>query len=822
MSRTGGGQSATRQWGLKTKLVLAMLLVGLIPLLIGLATSFIQGTREIEEVSGSSFAGLARETARKLDLVLSEEVAKNVRISTDTKLVQALEARRDELMAMSDSQRTAYLDRQADAWDANDPAVTERITDNPLAEVLRQYHTGTYRDPAHPMPVEMRSPTRALFVTDSSGSLVASINAGVAFRHDRQGWWQGAFHGGVGQPYLGPLYFDERLDRYVFSLSLPVMDRVRYQAIGVLHRVYDAKEFLDPAVYPVRFGKTGHAMLIDNEGTVLSCPVLPTGVRVPDESLIPLVTRVQPGWTKAGSDGHGREQTSIIGYAQLPETSRMARASTGGSWHMFVWQSSEELFAPVEHLLSWIAAVGVLAIGLLAGFGYLVASRVVTPIRKLQEAAKLVGRGEFQAPLTLQTGDEIQDLAEEFNRMNAQLQASFAGLSDQIELKEQEAKYLKESTDQILDSVPDPVVILDSHGRAEYMNSAARSAFQAGSGTPAEATLFDILPIDSATKASLRADFHRYAAARDNWSGSEEEREEGPVEPRDPLSPRSSANQKPPRREIQIGSRLYRYDWFVVTGPTQDANRFGYVLRDTTEESRTHDQMIQAEKADSLGLLCAGIGHELNNPLYSLMGLGEAIQQEGDPTRIKAMAKDIVQHGRRMASIIQDFTGLAQSEAKARWIKVDVNELLKQALQQVLLLHECEHLDIHTQLGTLPKLMGKPDDIRQALTTVITNAIQAMKGSGRLSLTTEMEDGLIKIKVQDSGPGIPKSYLNRVFDPFFTTKGPGYGSGLGLTVARRIMKKYGGQIELQTEEGQGTICVLAFPIHEISTVKDRS
>lgn len=822
MSRNGGGQSTIRKWGLKGKLVLAMLLVGLIPLLIGLAMSFIQGTREIEEVSGSSFSGLARETARKLDLVLSEEVAKNVRISTDTQVVQALESRRDELMAMSDTQRSAYLDRQAEAWDAKDPRLTEAITQHSLAEVLRQYQTGTYRDPAHPMPVEMRSPTRALFVTDSRGSLVASINSDVGYRHDGEAWWQGAFKGGVGQPYLGPLYFDERLNRYVFSLSLPVMDRVRYEAIGVLHRVYDAKEFLDPAVYPVRFGKTGHAMLIDSEGTVLSCPVLPTGVRVPDESLIPLVTGVLPGWTKAGSDGHGGTQTSIIGYAQLPETSRMARASTGGSWHMFVWQSSEELFAPVQHLLSWIAAVGVVAIGLLVGIGYLVASRVVTPIRRLQEAAKRVGRGEFQPPLTLQTEDEIQELAEEFNRMNARLQASFAGLSDQIELKEQEAKYLKESTDQILDSVPDPVVILDSQGRTEYMNSAARSAFQLGVGPSADATLFDVLPIDGPTKASLRADFHRYAAAQDNGSGTEEEREDGPVEPRDPLSPRSIAKPKPPRREIQIGSRIYRYDWFVVTGPSEDARRFGYVLRDTTDESRTHDQMIQAEKADSLGLLCAGIGHELNNPLYSLMGLGEAIQQEGDPSRIKAMAKDIVQHGRRMASIIQDFTGLAQVEAKAQWVEVDVNELLKQALQQVLLLHESEHLTIHTRLGDLPKLMGKPDDIRQALTTVITNAIQAMHGTGRLALTTETEQGLIKIKVQDSGPGIPKSYLNRVFDPFFTTKGPGSGSGLGLTVARRIMKKYGGQIELQSEEGQGTICVLAFPVHEISTVKDRS
>ena len=85
---------------------------------------------------------------------------------------------------------------------------------------------------------------------------------------------------------------------------------------------------------------------------------------------------------------------------------------------MFVWQSSDELFAPIEHLFTWVAVFGLLSIILLGMLGYIAASRIVTPIRRLQETAKLIGRGDWQEPITIKTGDEIEELADEINRMN--------------------------------------------------------------------------------------------------------------------------------------------------------------------------------------------------------------------------------------------------------------------------------------------------------------------------------------------------------------------------------------------------------------------
>ena len=147
------------------------------------------------------------------------------------------------------------------------------------------------------------------------------------------------------------MHFDERANTYVFTLSIPIMDSLRYEAIGVLHRVIDAKEFFTPSIAPVRFGKTGHVMMIDSRGIVIACPILPTGVQLSDAGMIPLVTPNYAGWVRAPGDGHGGHDTSIIGFSPLPETSRVTNGSLdSGIWSTFVWQSSHELFSPIQQI----------------------------------------------------------------------------------------------------------------------------------------------------------------------------------------------------------------------------------------------------------------------------------------------------------------------------------------------------------------------------------------------------------------------------------------------------------------------------------------
>jgi two-component system, NtrC family, sensor kinase len=666
-------------------------------------------------------------------------------------------------------------------------------------------------DLGHPVPVITRSTTRSLYVTDRAGRLVASLDNKASYLHAEENWWKGAFHNGVGQPYIGPVQFNPQHQTYTFTLALPIMDSLRYEAIGVLRRIYDAKEFFAPSIDLIRFGETGHVMLIDSRGVVLSCPILPTGTAVSDHALIPLVTPMYPGWTPAPSDGHGGEKTSIIGFAPLSNASRITQSSNGLSWHMFVWQSSEELFGPIQHFFKWTAAFGLLGVGLLVTLGYLAAHRIAAPIRGLQEAARRIGRGEFQEPIHLSTGDEIEELAEELNRMNQQLASQFAGLESQVQLKTEEVKYLQESTAQILDSVPDPVIMIGPQEQIEYLNQASKEALVLENGNVDGTPLFQLLQLDSPTQAKLRQEIHLVQSAI--LTAPQHVIPDQLIKKlHDPLSPANWEHSGGDRRELRLNQRTYRYRWFAIPARPGKEPGVGLVLRDTTEESLLQDQLIQGEKLSSLGVLSAGIGHELNNPLVGVIGLGEAIQEEADPEHMKEYARGIVQHGKRMASVVRDFTGQVGKQFSEAPTLVNINEQLERTLTAVQSVFPSSPIEVRTQFRPLPPLPAKPFELGQAFTNVITNAFQAMKDGGTLEIATTLLEQEIHITIKDTGKGIEPNHLPKVFDPFFTTKGQGEGSGLGLTVAHRIITKLGGQIRLDSEKNHGTVCLIILPI----------
>ncbi|MCS6318566.1 MAG: HAMP domain-containing protein [Nitrospira sp.] len=817
MTSTANPLASALGWGLKRKLIVSMLMVGVIPLLLGLGMAFLQGSKEIQVVSGESFQALATEGARKLDLLVAEEVARTSRIAVHPDVVRALEHRRDALHP-SDRNAAALVQQRA-SWTAGDPATVKTITGNPTALLLQSFYAGSQNEPDQLLPQVVRAATKKLFITDVQGSLFAALTTKAGFSHAETAWWKGTFNKGVGQLYIEDLHFDEQANAYVFSISLPIVDSLRYEVVGVLHRVIDAKEFFSPSTHPIRFGKTGHVMLIDSRGIVLSCPILPTGAQLSSASLIPQVTVRQPGWVTADSDGHGGQGTAIIGFAPLPETSRATNGTVeAGAWHTFVWQSSDELFAPIRHLMMWMMILAGIALGLLATLGYFAASRIVTPVRRLQEAARLIGRGELQEPIQIHTGDELEELAVEFNRMNTQLEAAFAGLNTQVEEKTQEVQYLQKSTDQVLDAVPTPIIMIDQQGLIQYMNRASHEALHTQEQTWSGRPLFDVLPLDDEHLQALRRDL-RLVEEHGLTALARPDQDPAVKEARDPLNQtRNQASSG--RRELRLGPHLYHYAWFPLESRSGAGKRFGLVLRDTTDESRLQDQLIQAEKSGSLDVLTAGIGHELNNPLFGILGLGEAIQEEADLARAKGYAPDIVGHGRKMAAIIRDFTGVATRESKSQRVPVDVTAQLEQALAIAQTSHDCLGLNVQKHYVAVSSVTALPDQLRLAFLNVLTNAIQAMGGQGDLWLTADEQDDLITIKIRDSGPGIPTQHLGKVFDPFYTTKGQGEGSGLGLTVAQRLIKKFGGEIRLESAEGQGTTCIITLPADKAGVRKE--
>ncbi|MCP9456063.1 MAG: ATP-binding protein [Nitrospira sp.] len=806
MNQAGSDHPSQTRWGLKTKLILSMLVVGIVPLIVGLGMAFWQGSREIRDVSGESFKALAMEAARKLDLLVAEEITQTARMANDPAIISELEHRRDT----PQNHRGAAVETSdfEAKWAAGEPNAVRSIMENPLSTLLREYYTGIHNVPGQVQPPIVRASTKMLFLTDIHGMVVAAIGEKPELYHTQTPWWQGAYHKAIGRLFIEDLHFDKRINSYVFTISVPVMDQLRYEVVGVLHRVIDAKEFFSPATHTIRFGKTGHVMLIDSNGLVISCPILPTGVPLSDPTLIPLVTPLQPGWVQASSDGHGGHSTSVIGFAPLLETSRATNGSIDdGSWHTFVWQASEEIFAPIQHLFTWVTIFGVVGLLLLAALGYIAAGRIVTPVRQLMQAAQAIGRGELKTPIIIRSGDELEELAEEFNRMNEQLNAAFAGLTHQVESKTREVQELRQSTDQILDAVSTPILLIDANEQVQYANRAARETLDLHHNRSLPMPLFDLLPLDPTEQHSLRQ-----AIGTGEVQASQQikpmERE---VILRDPLVPMNERPLTDHRPEIHLGSRLYQYQAFRLPAGPGHQSVIGLVLRDTTDESRLHEQLIQAEKSSSLGVLTAGIGHELNNPLFGIIGLGEAIAEEHSLERAKAHARDIVAHGQRMAAIIRDFSGMASKEGENQAIPVSLEDAMDRALALVEATSPTKGVIVTKLYNGGIHVLARPDQLQQALANLMTNAVQAMSGTGTLTLTTALSNRTAVATITDSGPGIPRQHLSKIFDPFFTTKRQGEGSGLGLTVARRIIRKFGGELRIESDEGQGTTCVVTLP-----------
>jgi len=797
------------RFGLRGKLISAMLLVGAVPLVVGMGMALLQGTQELHQMAGVNFESLAAEAARTMDLVFSDELTRTARIARASLLVETLETRAARLESYDEAKLAAVESTAKHQWESGDAQLFEAVTESSLADFLKQQVARPEGETGQIIPASARAATHALFVTDSRGNVVASTTSRVPYASGEEEWWRTAYDHGVGQTHMGNVYFDAQLDLYAFHLSLPIMDRIRYRAIGVLHRVFDAREFLAPSLFPIRFGKTGHVMLLDSLGTVMACPILPTGIRIADTHLVGMVTNAQPGWVKAETDGHGGEGVSIIGFSSLPGTSRVTRASTGATWHTFVWQASEELSAPTHHFLGWLAGFSVVAMGLLSVLGYVASGRIVTPIRRLQQAASLIGKGALEEPIAVQTGDELEQLADEMNRMNAQLQRAFSGLTDTVEQKSQEVRTLQVVNQQILESVPNPIILLDHDGRIEYFNRAAHDVFLDAGEEEEPKRLKDLLHVDDMTEQRLYAEL----TGRSNHAdASEAPMREEAGDPLTPAAPRAVER----RCELRVNQRLYEYQWFRIDAVSGDPSRVGLVLRDVTDERRLQEKVIQAEKFSGLSLLASGLKHELNNPLFGVMGLGEVIAEESNPELIKELAKDVVAQAKRMADIIQELTGQALRETDDEYALVDCNNLIEEIVGRLRATDAGAGIQIHLDLGRLPNIRARPNEIRQVLVNVLTNAVQSMKGQGSLELTTEAHDGHISVKIHDSGCGIPSAYLPKVFDAFFTTKAQGEGRGLGLTIARRIVGSLGGQIEIDSQEGKGSTVAITLPVREPS------
>ncbi len=217
----------------------------------------------------------------------------------------------------------------------------------------------------------------------------------------------------------------------------------------------------------------------------------------------------------------------------------------------------------------------------------------------------------------------------------------------------------------------------------------------------------------------------------------------------------------------------------------------------TAELRQTQDSLVQSEKLASIGLLAAGVAHELNNPLTSiLMNVNLLMEDAGDQPALRAELQRIGEDTVRCKRIIDDLLDFSRRQ-ELDIAPTDLNALVRDALDLLGRGARLQGIDVSAELSSgIARVPCDPARMEQVLANVLVNAVQAMPQGGSLTIGTELRGGFAEISVQDTGPGIPGAIRGRIFDPFFTTKP--HGTGLGLSIVYSIMEAHGGKVEVQS------------------------
>jgi len=220
--------------------------------------------------------------------------------------------------------------------------------------------------------------------------------------------------------------------------------------------------------------------------------------------------------------------------------------------------------------------------------------------------------------------------------------------------------------------------------------------------------------------------------------------------------------------------------------------------------------MVTSEKLASIGLLSAGVAHEINTPLTGISSYVQILQKKLTEANYLQILKKIEDQTDRVSKIVKNLLSFSRNPADLAFHRIDLKESLEEIIS--LIDYRLKSLNINLSLDLKPVLIyAQRERLQQVFINIILNALDAMPGGGQLTIQTRQQEARAIIKITDTGLGIKPEHLPRIFDPFFTTKGIGKGTGLGLSISFAIVKEHEGQILVDSQVGQGTTFTIILP-----------
>lgn len=633
---------------------------------------------------------------------------------------------------------------------------------------------------------------------------------------------------------LGPVYQDSQTSVYLFDLLFPITDPMTQERMGTLMGTYSLTQFLEPYVFDIRFGNTGHAMLIDSQGTVLVCPILPTGSHVTDKPLLASITSDRPGWITAGHDGHGG-QNSIVGFA--PVSFKDIQSDT--RWHSFVRQEPYETDAPIRSLLAKVLLSGVFLVVVMSFLVFVAAERLVKPIRMLKEGTQKIGAGAMKQRLEIHTGDEIESLATSFNEMAQRLSESYGTLEQKVEERTRALTALNQIGTTLIQSLHLQALLqgtLEKVLEVFRLESGLIHLIEEGES---QLVLRAKVGIDS-DDPLVHDQPAVEAVSRESHLWKENLEQDTPSSLRLAKLGFKTVVAVPirsPQRILGCLTLASRNTWPYNAQQLElllsIGNQIGMGVENAMlfqTEKKLVEQLMKMDRMKDAFL--SNISHEFRMPLTAIVGYSELLLDhfKGDFTvQQQEYLLDILDNGKHLSELIStllDISKIRAGKMAVYPVHFTFNDMvlgLERILQPTLIKKQ---MTFQADVSLSSPFFSDPNKIKQVLSNLLANAIKFTPNGGSVRLriveTTFREGPAVMIQVSDTGIGIPAESLDHIFDPFnqidssYTRDYP--GTGLGLAITKSLVELLEGTTKVESTPGQGSVFSIILPAFSYSSV----
>lgn len=819
----------------QARMIFSILLIAGLTWVLGLTVIYIVGKRAIEKSIGLEFQHTAEETSKNFTRLLEHHVEEAYAFTSSPDVLDILHQSNRAYDLTPPKQHLDRVAHMRTEWsdESTRSLLVAHLLQNPASHHLQTFHLKPGRTEGD----------LGTLVIDEKGIVVAATAEPMEIYYGDQPWWKDVLSVSEGKQYISDIEmtnpFKNVPTMYTLSIATPIYDLKGERPIGVLLMVQSVKEFFE-LVTEVKLAKTDHTMLAGSDGNLLFCPIFLVKNHTLEPELVQKVTQPQPGWGSSRADVHHPGERSINGFAPVVVPTAIQGSFGGHRWYIFTSQDPKETYAPIQTLLSWVAGLGLLGMGLLAFFISYATGRLVQPIMQLRKGAKQIAQGELQAQLDIRTGDEIEELAADFNEMAAKIKVSYTQLEQKVaqrthdlaaKNKELSALYMIASTlskslnlRELLDEALSTVLKI-------FGTEAGMIHLLEEAGGPPRLTStrgFSADGLDPDQKQKDSEILYRQVIEKEVPISSIDESidslEKSAATREVPFkeTPYPNFITIPIRSKGKILGTLTLLDRTSQPFIRQDlgllvaiGNQIGVAVENIRlyEETKKVDQL----KSDFV----SKVSHEFRTPLTSIKGFIEILLSYQDIAAEKQQEflQIINQESDRLIRLINDVLDISKIEAgKIAWKvePLDLVDLIDSTVRATHSLVDPKKIALLVEIEPdLPPVLGDRDHLIQVLNNLLSNAIKFTE-RGQIALFARRSgENEILAGVRDTGIGLPQSETTKIFNKFYQVarpeRGLPKGTGLGLAICREIISHLNGKIWCESAPGEGCTFYFTLP-----------